>query len=121
MIPLLPFALGLLGGAAAVGLLRNKQTRGGLVSARTRLCEATVSGLAAAERSSARLRERLAPNMEEVAAPESVTPAAPDATVSVAAEAKPPRKRAPRKPGMAEKPAASRTGSRRKAVSGGDQ
>lgn len=105
MLPLLPFALGLLSGAAAVGLLRNKEARGGIASAGTRLREATVSGLAAAERSSARLRERLEPELAAKA------PAA-----APAAKEKPaPRRRTPRKP------AAPRATPRRKAASGGDQ
>ena len=70
MFHLLPFAVGLLAGAAAVRLIRDDKTRDGLEKAQERLREATVSSLSAIEQSSARLRDRL------VSAPDAVEPAA---------------------------------------------
>ena len=59
MFPLLPFAVGLLTGAAGVRLLRNDKAKIQLAKAQDRLREATVSSLNAIETSSARLRTRL--------------------------------------------------------------
>lgn len=60
MIPLLPFAAGLLAGAAVVKLWRNDKTQAGLDSARQKLRNATVSGLSRLEQTTARARDRLA-------------------------------------------------------------
>ena len=79
MFPLLPFAVGLLTGAAGIRLLRNEKAKKQLDKAQDRLREATVSSLTAIESSSARLRTRL----DQPA--EATPPAAP---------AKAPRKRA---------------------------
>lgn len=59
MLPLLPFAAGLLAGAAAVKLLRSDKARAGLGKAQESLREATVSGLAAIEHSSATMKQAL--------------------------------------------------------------
>ena len=59
MFPLLPFAVGLLTGAASIRLLRNEKAKKQLDKAQDRLREATVSSLNAIETSSARLRTRL--------------------------------------------------------------
>ena len=93
MFHLLPFAAGLLAGAAAVKLIREDKAKAGLDKAQDRLREATVSGLSAIEQSSARLRSRLA---SETATTASDAVAAAPALAPVAA--KPARKRAaPRK------------------------
>jgi len=68
MIPLLPFAAGLLAGAAAVKLWRNDKAQAGIDSAREKLREATVAGLSRLESSTARARDRLAVT-EETAPP----------------------------------------------------
>lgn len=91
-MPLLPFAVGLLAGVFTVRLARNNKTRAGLDKAQARLREATVSGLTALESSSARLRDKLAAGEASGDTPAAL-PAAGAAPV-----AKPPRKRAPRKP-----------------------
>ena len=59
MFPLLPFAAGLLTGVAAIKLIRNDKAKKQLDKAQDRLREATVSGLATLEHSSARLRDKL--------------------------------------------------------------
>ena len=59
MFPILPFAVGLLTGAAGVRLLRNEKAKIQLAKAQDRLREATVTSLNAIETSSARLRTRL--------------------------------------------------------------
>jgi len=82
MFPLLPFAVGLLTGAAGIRLLRNEKAKKQLDKAQDRLREATVSSLTAIESSSARLRTRLDQ-------PAAATPPTPPA-----APAKAPRKRA---------------------------
>lgn len=76
MLPLLPFAAGILAGAAAVRLLRDQRTRldldklrNSLGKAQETLREAAVSGLAGIEHSSARAKERLS-------APPAAAPAA---------------------------------------------
>jgi hypothetical protein len=81
MFPLLPFAVGLITGAASVRLLRNEKTKKQLAKAQDRLREATVTSLNAIETSSARLRTRL------------------DQPV----EAAPPATEAPRRPAAARK------------------
>ena len=97
MFPLIPFAVGILTGVAAVKLVRNEKAKKGLESAQERLQSATVSGLAAIEQSSARLRHRLeAPNeaetsVEDVGEEDAVVEAKPAA-----------RRRAPAKKAAAE-------------------
>lgn len=94
MFHLLPFAAGLLAGAAAIKLIRDDKAKSGLEKAQDRLREATVSSLTAIEQSSARLRGRLA---GEGGASAAAEPAAVVAAVATPA-AKPTRKRAaPRK------------------------
>lgn len=90
MFPLLPFAVGLLTGAAGVRLLRNEKAKIQLAKAQDRLREATVTSLNAIETSSARLRTRL----DQTAEP--APSAAPKPT---------PRKAAPRKKAAAATPA----------------
>ena len=90
MFPLLPFAVGLLTGAAGIRLLRNEKAKKQLDKAQDRLREATVSSLNAIETSSARLRTRL----DQTAEP--APSAAPKPT---------PRKAAPRKKAAAVTPA----------------
>jgi hypothetical protein len=103
MLPLLPFAAGLLAGAVAVRLMRSEgtragleklqdKTRGGLGKAQDKLRDATLSGLSAVENSSAAMRRRLSAGKD--AAPQAAVPAQPDAPSALdAAPAKP--KRAP--------------------------
>ena len=97
MFPLIPFAVGILTGVAAVKLVRNEKAKKGLESAQEHLQSATVSGLAAIEQSSARLRHRLeAPNEAETSVEDAGEE---DAVV----EAKPvARRRAPAKKAAAE-------------------
>ncbi len=97
MFPLIPFAVGILTGVAAVKLVRNEKAKKGLESAQERLQNATVSGLAAIEQSSARLRHRLeAPNEAETFVEDAVEE-------DVVVEAKPAaRRRAPAKKAAAE-------------------
>ncbi|KAB2914887.1 MAG: hypothetical protein F9K30_19325, partial [Dechloromonas sp.] len=59
MLPLLPFAAGLLAGAAVIKLWRNEKAQAGIDSAREKLREATVAGLSRLESSTARARSRL--------------------------------------------------------------
>lgn len=110
MLPLIPFAAGLLAGAAAIRLFRSDKARTGLNKARAslgkaedQLREVAVSGLTAVESSSARLRERLsttadAPPAEIVEAVvmevETVTAAKAKATPRKKAAV--PRKRTPK-------------------------
>lgn len=60
MIPLLPFAAGIITGAVAVRLLKTDRTRKSLNQAGERLRDATVSSLEGIENTSARARRRLA-------------------------------------------------------------
>ncbi|MBK1680894.1 hypothetical protein [Rhodocyclus tenuis] len=114
MLPLLPFAAGLLAGAVSVKLLRSDKTRDGLNAAKTRLRAATVSGLNKLEHSTAAVRERLetaddapaAPASEAVAALTAVAEEAPAKVSTV----KPRRKPAPAKRTKAAKPAADAGG-----------
>lgn len=72
MLPLIPFAAGILTGVVAIKLARNEKAKKHLENAQERLQNATVSGLSAIEQSSARLRNRLqAPVDAEVAAEEA--------------------------------------------------
>lgn len=70
MLPLLPFALGLLAGGLAVRSLRNARLRDGLQRAQDKVRSATVSGLAAVENSAHAMKQRLetAPAAESGAA-----------------------------------------------------
>lgn len=120
MLPLLPFAAGLLAGAVSVKLLRSDKTRDGLNAAKSRLRAATVSGLNKLEHSTAAVRERLASADEapaaaaEAAATTAEPPAAAPAAQASASEkatapaaaAKPRRKPAAAKRAKAAKPAA---------------
>lgn len=120
MLPLLPFAAGLLAGAVSVKLLRSDKTRDGLNAAKTRLRAATVSGLNKLEHSTAAVRERLASADEAPAAPAAEAAAgveppasapaaqasASEQTTAKAAAAKPRRKPAAAKRAKAAKPAA---------------
>ncbi len=98
MLQFLPFVLGILSGSAAVKAARSRQAREGFTRARASLGkagsqlregfagsgssvrQATVSGLAALEQGSARLREKLeATEASEQAAPVAAEAAAPAA------------------------------------------
>lgn len=68
MLPLLPFAAGLLAGAVTIKLWRNDKTRTNIDSAKKKLREATVSGLNALEHSSASVRQRLSTPTAETSA-----------------------------------------------------
>ncbi|GHU19897.1 hypothetical protein FACS189475_07900 [Betaproteobacteria bacterium] len=59
MLPLFPFVAGLLTGAAATKLLRDKKVKIQLDKAQGRLREASVSGLNTIEQSVAYLRDRI--------------------------------------------------------------
>ena len=72
MLPLIPFAAGILTGVVAIKLARNEKAKKHLENAQERMQNATVSGLSAIEQSSAPLRNRLqAPVDAEVAAEEA--------------------------------------------------
>lgn len=62
MFPLLPFAAGLLTGAAAIKLWRNESTRAGIDKAQERLRQATASGLSAIKNTSVAIGKRLTPD-----------------------------------------------------------
>ncbi len=89
MLPLLPFAAGLVTGAVAIKMMRNQKTRAALDNARDSLRKASVSGLARLESSTAAMRERLSATDAPLPPETAATP------VEVAAppEAKPPRRR----------------------------
>jgi hypothetical protein len=107
MLPLVPFAIGLLTGAAAIQLWRVDKTRLGLGKARKKIREATVSGLNKIESSSAAMRERLAANAEAEA--EAVA----EVTDKAVTETKVPPAAAP---AVDKKPAAKRAPARKKAA-----
>lgn len=67
MFPLLPFAAGLLVGAATIKILRGEKTQKRLDQAQDRLRKVTVNSLSTIEQSSARLRDKLqvAPSSKE--------------------------------------------------------
>ena len=69
MLPLLPFAAGLLAGAATIKLWRNENTRAGIDKAQDKLRQATASGLSAIKNTSAAIGRRLAPDAPPAAAP----------------------------------------------------
>jgi hypothetical protein len=100
MLPLLPFAAGLVTGAVAIRLLRNRKTREVLDNAKDNLRQATVGGLARLESGSAAMRERLS---EPAAAPETVVD-------TVAVSAPPARKPRARKPAAGKAETAKETG-----------
>lgn len=112
MFPLLPFAVGLLTGAATLRLFKNKSAKQQLIKAQGRLRDATLSSLNVIEHSSARLRSRLAPEASEA----SSLPDAAAAEVSTPVVVKPerptraPRKRAPNSTEKASKVAPPKTG-----------
>ncbi len=88
MLPLIPFAAGLITGAVAVRLLKTGKARAGLDKAQQRVREATASSLAAIENASARARSKLE-TPAAAAAPEAVeTPPTPKAAAR-------PRRKAP--------------------------
>lgn len=93
MFPLLPFAAGLLTGVAAIKLIRNDKAKKQLDKAQDRLREATVSGLATLEHSSARLRDKL----QAAPAAAAETPA-PEAKAAKPARKPAAKRRAPAKP-----------------------
>jgi hypothetical protein len=115
MLPLLPFAAGLLAGAAAIKLWRNESTRAGIGKAQDKLRQATASGLSAIQNTSAAISQRLAPEAPPAAAPEAVkAPPRPrkarvkkvEAPAATATAADAPKKTRARK--VAKIPAASR-------------
>lgn len=69
MLPLLPFALGLLAGGLAVRTLRDGRLRDGLRHAQDSVRSATVSSLTAVENSAHAIKQRLEP--ATAAAPEA--------------------------------------------------
>lgn len=112
MLPLLPFAAGLVAGAAAVSMLRSERARAGLAQAQDALRSATESGLAALKRSSATVKQGFsAGEAPAQTAAEAAAPAAPKAAKGGARKA-PPRKKAAT---PAAKPATGRGGTRRSA------
>ncbi|MDR3220803.1 MAG: hypothetical protein LBU46_02165 [Candidatus Accumulibacter sp.] len=104
MLPLLPFAAGLLTGAVAVGLFGDEKAKNRLDKVQDCLREATVSGLGTIEQSMARLRGKLqTPPPAAAHADDTDAPAAKTATKPV------------------HKPAAKRgTSARPKAAAGDD-
>lgn len=111
MLPLLPFAAGLLAGAAAVKLLRNEKThdrlekvqektRLGLGIAQDRLRDATIESLSVVESASAAMKQRL--SADKTVTKEAASPAQP---ASLPTSRKAPRKKA----APARKPAAPET------------
>lgn len=69
MLPLLPFAAGLLTGAVALKLWRSDKTKAGIDAAGEKIRAATVSGLTRLEASTARARTSLSPPAETEALP----------------------------------------------------
>ena len=69
MLPLLPFAAGLLTGVAAIKLWRNESTRAGIDKAQEKLRQVAASSVTAIKTTSARLGKRLAPENTPDAAP----------------------------------------------------
>lgn len=92
MLPLLPFALGILTGATAIKLVRSSKAKAGLQRAQASIREATVSSLTAIETTSARARDKLA-SPAAVAEPAPVV--APAVVESPARPAAKPRTRKP--------------------------
>lgn len=77
MLPLLPFAAGLLAGAAAIKLWRNESTRAGIDKAQDKLRQATAFGLSAIKHTSAAIGRHVAPEAPPAAAPEPAPVKAP--------------------------------------------
>lgn len=98
MLPILPFAAGLIAGAAAVGLLRSERARAEAAKLQEGLREAGESGLSALRRSATALRQRFA-------APAETPPQAAPDEAAAASKPKAPRKKAAAKPA---KPRASK-------------
>lgn len=90
MIPLLPFAAGLIAGGLAVRLLRDEKTQDTLRQAQESLRSAAQSGLSTLKASTAAMKERLSPA-------ETVPAAAPKPTVRRTKAGGTPRKAAARK------------------------
>lgn len=88
MIPLLPFAAGLIAGGLAVRLLRDESARAGLEKARETLRSATDAGLEKIKSSTAAVKRRFSPEAGEAA------PAAPAAPLAATKKAAPRRKKA---------------------------
>lgn len=95
MLPLLPFAAGLLAGGVAVRLLRNVKARAGLEKAQAPLCATAIPGPSAIETPPPATKRR------RPAAGGSVAEAAPAAA---------PPQRAPRKKTAAPRKSAKKTG-----------
>lgn len=97
MLPLLPFAAGLVTGAVAIKLWRQDKTRHTLDKARSSLRDATVNGLARLEHSSAAIRERLTGESEAEALPaqaaNDATEPAPTIIPATSPAKRPPRRR----------------------------
>lgn len=85
MFPLLPFALGLITGAAALKLAKNEKVRDSLTQAKNKAVDLTsstknkaidltASGLGKIEQGSAAMRERLTKNNEEAPCPDCGEP-----------------------------------------------
>jgi hypothetical protein len=86
MLPILPFAAGLLAGAAAIGLLRSERTRAKAAQLQAGLRQAGASGFDAAKRGTQALRARFASPATAVPAD---TPAAAPAPKQARRTAKP--------------------------------
>lgn len=71
MIRFLPFTLGILAGTVAVNVVRSGKVQRGGEKAREALRSATVGGLSAIEKSSAKMRARLAADEEKPAGDEA--------------------------------------------------
>lgn len=104
MLPLLPFAAGLLAGAVAIRLLRNAKTREGLdkvqdkarhglEKTQDKLRDAAISGLAAVENSSSALKQRLSAAKADAPQDAPQPAASPAESVPPAAVAKAPRRK----------------------------
>lgn len=113
MFPLLPFAAGLLTGAAAIKLLKAGKTKATLGKVQDGLRNATVSSLAVIENSSANLRSKLM--SRPVAAADQTETAEPQAQPAAAPEI---QKTARRKPAAKTGQTAAPRARRRKAEEG---
>lgn len=95
MLPLLPFAAGILTGVVALRVFKNDAAKRGLDKAQSGIRNATVSSLEAIENASSRARRHLASEAEDAA---KAAPSAEPAAAPAKAARKPaaPRKRASR-------------------------
>lgn len=93
MIPLLPFAAGIIAGGLAVRWLRDENTRTGLQKARETLHTATQNSLATIKSSTAAVKRRFTAVPAETATPDTATPDA--ATPAAKAKAAPRKRKAP--------------------------